>query len=128
MIDTYLGAQKAYTSQLVVGDPTSPIRGAIAAGVAIATGVANVAAIAKTKTPGTSKGGGGGGSTPSKPSVPAFDPTAALDANAEGQSIDNQITIGENSQSQPVVKAFVVSDDMTTQQEKDKKINDLARL
>ncbi len=48
-IDTYLGAQKAYTSQLIPGDPTSPIRAAIAAGVAVAGGLANVAAIVKLK-------------------------------------------------------------------------------
>ena len=125
-IDTYQSATAAYKSTVgipVVGPALAPI----AAGVAVAAGLASVKKIISTKVPGDT-GGGGGGAVPSIPNAPAFDPTAALDANAEGQSIDNQITIGENSQSQPVVKAFVVSDDMTTQQEKDKKINDLARL
>ena len=44
-IDTYIAAQKAYSSQLIVGDPTSPIRGAIAAGIAVAGGLANLAKI-----------------------------------------------------------------------------------
>jgi hypothetical protein len=127
-IDTYLGAQKAYTSQLIPGDPTSILRASIAAGVAVAGGLANVAAIVKTKTPGTSSGGGG--STPSRPTVPAFDPEAGLAAAAEGQEIDS--TVGPGSESGAsgggVIKAYVVAEEMTTQQEADAKINDLARL
>ena len=63
-IETYLAAQSAFASQIVPGDPTSPIRGAIAAGLAIASGLARVAVIAKTKFEGggaTATGGGGGG-------------------------------------------------------------------
>ncbi len=128
-IDTYLGAQKAYTSQLIPGDPTSPIRAAIAAGVAVAGGLANVAAIVKTKTPGTSKGGGGGG-TPTRPTVPAFNPTEALAAGAAADTgEENTLTLGEQTGSTGgVIRAYVVSDEMTTQQEADAKINDLARL
>jgi len=48
LISTYLSAQKAYASQLQ-GDPTSPIRAQIAAGIALAGGLANVAKIAKTQ-------------------------------------------------------------------------------
>ena len=128
-IDTYLGAQKAYTSQLIPGDPTSPIRAAIAAGVAVAGGLANVAAIVKTKTPGTSSGGGSQ-STPTRPTVPAFNPEDALAASFEGGGEDaSTVTLGEQTGSAPgVIRAYVVSDEMTTQQEADAKINDLARL
>ena len=55
-IDTYLAAQKAYTSQLIPGDPTSPIRGAIVAAAAVASGLANVKKITSTKTPKAEKG------------------------------------------------------------------------
>ena len=129
-IDTYLGAQRAYTSQLIPGDPSSPIRAAIAAGVAVAGGLANVAAIVKTKTPGTSKGGGGGGSTPSRPPLPSFDPSAALGGAAEADTAEETtVTLGEQTGSTgPAIRAYVVSDEMTTQQEADAKINDLARL
>ena len=128
-IDTYLGAQKAYTSQLIPGDPTSILRASIAAGVAVAGGLANVAAIVKTKTPGTS-GGSAGGSTPSRPSVPAFDPTAGLAEAVAGQEQEGQ-TIGIDTGAPgnaPVVKAYVVAEEMSSQQEADAKINDLARL
>ena len=128
-IDTYLGAQKAYTSQLIPGDPSSPIRAAIAAGVAVAGGIANVAAIVKTKTPGTS-GGGGGGSVPSRPPLPSFNPAEALGgAAAADTSEENVVTLGEQTGSTgAAIRAYVVSDEMTTQQEADAKINDLARL
>lgn len=45
-IDTYLAAQKAYLSQLIPGDPSSPIRGAIAAAIAVAVGASNATKIA----------------------------------------------------------------------------------
>ena len=129
-IDTYLGAQKAYTSQLIPGDPTSPIRAAIAAGVAVAGGLANVAAIVKTKTPGTG-GGGGGGSTPTRPSIPSFDPTASIATAAGDTDIDNTVGPGEGSSAGGngnIIRAYVVAEEMTNQQEADAKINDLARL
>jgi hypothetical protein len=128
-IDTYLGAQKAYTSQLIPGDPSSPIRAAIAAGVAVAGGLANVAAIVKTKTPGTG-GGGGGGSTPTRPAIPSFNPEEALaGAAAADTSEENVVGLGEQTGSNgAVIRAYVVSDEMTSQQEADAKINDLARL
>jgi len=59
-IDTYIGAQKAYNSQLQL-DPTSPIRAAIAAATAVIAGLARVNAIRKTKVP---------DSTLSKPDTP----------------------------------------------------------
>jgi len=126
-IDTYLGAQKAYTSQLIPGDPTSIVRAQIAAGVAIAGGLANVKAILSTKTPGPDTGGGTGPG-PSQPNIPSFDPTAGLAEAAEGQDTGN--IVGPNGQGggQPVIKAYVVADEMTSQQEANKKIDDLARL
>lgn len=66
-ISTYQAAQGAYASQLSIPTPDAPIRAAIAAGIAVASGLANVAKIAATKFEGGSapSGGGGGGSAPS---------------------------------------------------------------
>ena len=61
---TYLSATQAFASQfLPIPDPTSPVRGGIAAGLAVAAGLANVAKISQTKFEGgsTPSGGGGGG-------------------------------------------------------------------
>ena len=127
-ISTYLGAQKAYTSQMTL-TPDSPIRAALAAGVAVATGLANVKAIVATKTPGG--GSAGGGSTPSTPSIPTFDPTEAIAAAAGDTDIDNTVgpeSVASGGGTAGVIKAYVVAEDMTSQQEADAKINDLARL
>ena len=126
-ISTYLGAQKAYTSQMTL-TPDSPIRAALAAGVAVATGLANVKAIVATKTPGPSTSSGG---TPTAPSIPSFDPTVGLATAAGDAEIDNTVGPGQGSSAGgngAVIRAYVVAEEMTTQQEADAKINDLARL
>ena len=61
IIDTYMAAQKAYASQLSIPTPDAPIRANIAAGVAVASGLARVAAISSTQfgsTNGTNPSGG----------------------------------------------------------------------
>jgi len=95
----------------------------------VATGIANVASILKVKTPGNG-GGGTGGAAPTAPSIPSFNPEAALAGAAEADtSEENVVTIGEQTGSTGgAIRAYVVSDEMTTQQEADAKINDLARL
>lgn len=117
-ISTYLAAQQAYTSQLVPGDPTSPFRAALAAGVAVASGLMNVQKILDVQTP---LGGGNGGGVPSAPqyNAPIF--------NVVGTSGVNQIaqTIGKD---QPPIKAYVVSQDVTTQQALDRNIIKSATL
>jgi len=126
-ISTYKGAASAYADT-----PGGPIIKGIAAAIAVASGIMSVKKIISTKLP-TRKGGsggGGGGAVPSMPAFPTFDPTAALDAAAAGgQGGDNQITLGNQQGSTGnVIKAYVVSSEMTGQQEADQKINDLARL
>jgi len=49
-ISTYQAAQAAYASQLLIPTPDAPVRAAIAAGIAIAQGLARVAAIVKVDT------------------------------------------------------------------------------
>jgi hypothetical protein len=75
IVETYMAAQSAYASQLSIATPDAPIRASVAAGLAIASGLARVAAIQKTKFDskgGTGGGGGGGGVAP----APSFTPTA----------------------------------------------------
>tara|TARA_R110001606_G_scaffold181501_1_gene328232 strand:- start:916 stop:2838 length:1923 start_codon:yes stop_codon:yes gene_type:complete len=125
VINTYQGATSAY-AQTVGG----PIIKGVAAGIAVAAGLANVKKILSTKTPGGKGGSTGGVALPSAVAAPAFDPALALAGAAEGQDQNNVLTLGEQtgSSSANVMRAFVVSDDITSQQEADKKINDLARL
>jgi hypothetical protein len=51
-LSTYQAAQQAYASQLTIPTPDAPIRAQIAAGVAIAAGLARVVAIQNTDTSG----------------------------------------------------------------------------
>lgn len=69
LIETYQAAQSAYASQMTIPTPEAPIRAAVAAGIAIASGLARVAAIQKTKFEGGGGGnpGGGRGSVPNAP-------------------------------------------------------------
>ena len=113
LVSTFNSANKAYLSQFVpVPDPSSPIRGGIAAGIATATGLANVAAIAaqkfqapsKTTSPAPSGSISGGGL---ESQAPQF--------NIVGQSGFNQVAQAIGQQ-QPV-QAFVVAQDVTTAQQ-----------
>ena len=102
-IETYQAAVSSYNS--LSGIPiVGPALGAVAAGIAVASGIANVKKILAVKTP---KGGGGGGG-PTAAAAPSF--------NIVGPSGTNQIaeSIG-NKESQPL-KAFVVGGDVTSQQ------------
>jgi len=138
-IQTYQAAQSAYASQLIPGDPTSPVRAAIAAGIAVASGLANVKAILSTPAPGADGGGsGGGGSAPSGGPKPrtfngntgslnlGFDAGPSFgDSDALGQM--NQNTNGQTEEVTPL-KAYVVATEMTDAQEKNKAIEDIAKL
>jgi hypothetical protein len=115
IVSTYAAAQKAYTSQLIIGDPTSVVRGQIAAAVAIAGGLARVAAISATKFQWTDKeptapsissaAAGGGASIP----APQF--------NIVGQSGTNQLAQSIGSQFNQPIRAYVVGQDVTTAQQ-----------
>lgn len=110
LVQTFQSAQGAYLSQLSIPSPDAPIRAKIAAGIATATGLANVAAIAaqKFKAPSKQKPSeeeGGGLTSPTQP--PSF--------NVVGASGFNQVA-GALGQQQPL-QAFVVAGDVTTAQQ-----------
>lgn len=126
-IDTYGSATAAYKS--VVGIPVvGPALAPVAAGVAVAAGLMSMKKIVATKTPGNKSGG----SAPniSVPTAPPVNPEGALNAAAAVDGAENQVTLGdqEGSGGPTVVRAYVVSSEVTNQQEADAKINDLARL
>jgi len=119
VISTYLSAQKAYASQLSIPTPDAPVRAAIAAGVAIASGLARLAVInsQQFKESGTASGGGGGGasgggSVPTGPSVAGF-------GNAPGGLFPNPARGSGNA---PVIKTYVLAGDVTTAQEAETRI------
>jgi len=116
LIDTFLSARSAYLSQFTpVPDPSSPVRGGVAAAIAVASGLAGVAKIASQKFEGggsatggggASEGGGGGMSGGSQ--APSF--------NVVGNNGLNQLS---QLQQQPT-QAYVVSGQVTTAQSLDR--------
>jgi len=115
LVSTYSAAQKAFESQfLPIPTTNSPIRGALAAAAAVASGLANVRAIiGETKT------------APSKkPNVQVEAP----DFNVVGASPESQLAASISGQQTKPLRAFVVAKDMTNQQELDRNIATTAGL
>lgn len=118
LADTAGSALKAYASQLLPGDPTSVIRAQIAAGIATAFGLIQVATIAKQKyqkgeIPSISSGSGGsvantGGGAPS--------------FNVVGASELNQVAAAVAGQQEKPIRTYVVASDVSTAQEMDRNI------
>lgn len=114
LISTYKSATDAYASQFTpVPDPSSPVRGAIAAGVAIAAGLANVAKIASQKFEGGGSSGGGGGAPAGAGGGGTMQ---APNFSVIGSSGVNQLA---QLQQQPT-RAYVVSGEVTSQQALDR--------
>lgn len=110
--ELYRTAFLAYGSQLVIGDPTSPIRAQIAQGIALAAGLANIAMIAKQQftgkampTPNLVAQGRG---APAESQGPAF--------NIVGASGQSQLAQAIAAQQRDPVKAYVVAGEVTTAQ------------
>jgi len=113
LVSTYSAAQKAYESQMVPSID-SPVRAAIAAASAIAQGLANVKAIMSVKVAGVTS-----------PSVSGSGPTTvqAPDFNVVGQSSTSQLVGAVQNQFGTALRAYVVSGDISSAQELDRKIN-----
>ena len=122
LMDTYESGIAAFGSQLIVGDPTSPIRARIAQAVAIATGLANVANIARQKYQSSLGAGGGGTGGASGGGLQIQAP----DFNVVGASQTSQLAQAVTTQQEKPVKAFVVGKDISTQQELDRNITNTA--
>ena len=119
-IDTYLAAQGAYASQMTIKTPDAPIRAAVAAGIAIAQGLARVAIISKQQfkgSGGTSGGGGGGGSMPSAGGGGTTAPSPA-----------NFAFLGNHPNQQPPLQAYVVSSQVSSNLEAQQLIQNQSKL
>lgn len=119
IVDTYAAANGAYKSQLSVPTPDAPIRAAIAAGIAIASGLARVAVIAKTKFESTDSGGAGSVNAPNLQS-PQTSNNQAASFSERGVKANEQ---GNFAGFDKPMKAYVVESEMTNAQ---KTINSIA--
>ena len=116
LISTYLSAQKAFESQFKpLATVDSPVRGAIAAAAAVASGLANVKAILAVDPSGTTSSG-------SSTSV------QAPNFNVVGTSSVDQLAQTVAGQTNEPIKAYVVGKDVTNQQELDRNIVNTAGI
>lgn len=94
IIDTYMAAQKAYASQLSIPTPDAPIRAQIAAGIAVAGGLARVTAIGRTEFGSRSLSNSSGGSLPSNsaPNIRGFQTGSTGRQNGQGGSMKVYVT------------------------------------
>lgn len=118
-IDTYLAAQGAYAAQMSIKTPDAPIRGAIAAGIAIAQGLARVAIISKQQFNGS--GGGqsgsqGGGNVPS------------ANGGTTAPSPANFDFLSQQPNQQPPLQAYVVSSQVSSNLEAQQLIQNQSKL
>ncbi|MEO0507686.1 MAG: hypothetical protein AAF090_16140 [Bacteroidota bacterium] len=106
LVSTYTAAQQAYLSQFFpVASIESPIRGKIAAGIAVASGLANVKQILSVPIPG-GRGAAVSISSPSNP--PAFN---IIDPNPE-----NQLKLSLLERKREPIEAFVIDKNVTSAQ------------
>jgi hypothetical protein len=125
IIDTYAAAQGAFKSQMSVPDVTAPIRAKIAAGIAIAAGLARVAAISKTQFRTTSSGvpsatpSGGGGPETAPPPIFANPQMTMLGTDGAA--------MGQGQGTQPM-RAYVVERDITQSTRRVRRLEEFATL
>ena len=127
IIDTFAAAQGAYKSQMTIPDPSAPIRASIAAGIAVAQGLARVAAISKTQfkstssvssTPVPTVGGGGASTTP--PPIFANPQTTML--GTDGAAMNGQ------GQGMQPMRAYVVERDIQQTTSRVRRLSEFATL
>lgn len=112
--DTYAGANKALAQ--------GGLFGFIGAAAVVAGGLANVKAITSAKEPTAPSFAKGGGRGVGSVSVPTATPPQPPSFNIVGASGTNQLAEAIGGQAQQPVKAFVVSNDISTAQELDRNI------
>lgn len=112
LVSTYLGAQKAYESQLALATPDAPVRAALAAGVAVASGLANVKSILSVNAKGEKGVKGGGRSSGSISTTTRLSDFQQSSFDSAGQQVSQgnaQAIQNANAQSNQPTRAYVTS-------------------
>jgi hypothetical protein len=129
-IETYQSASSAYASQMAITTPDAPIRAAVAAGIAIATGVARIATIAKTQfkssaTPST--GGGGSNLGTFSQGGGAQAPGLTAQNNVTQLNPDGSVAGQGNREMQPM-KAYVVESESRAVTDRVNKLSNQSKI
>jgi hypothetical protein len=123
IIDTYAAAQGAYKSQMTVPDPSAPIRASVAAGIAIAQGLARVAVISKTQFKSTSTG-----TPPPTPAGTSSSTPAPTFTNPQTTNLGTgELSGGQGQQNQPM-RAYVVERDIQQTTSRVRRLSEFATL
>jgi hypothetical protein len=131
-IETYQAAQSAYASQMTIPTPDAPIRANIAAAIAIASGLARVAVIAKTKFEGGgagATGGGGGGNLGSFSQGGGGQPPQGLTAQNTVTQLNPDGTVaGQGNREAAPMKAYVVESESRAVTERVNKLSNNSKI
>jgi len=118
LINTYVGASEALKQKSTLPSPFDYVAKAINVAGILATGFKTVKAITAVNVPGGGGGGGGGGAAIAPPPAPSFNVVGNTGVNQLAETLGNQ---------QPV-QAFVVANQVTSQQSLDRNIVNNASL
>jgi hypothetical protein len=132
-IETYQAAQSAFASQMAIPTPDAPIRANIAAAIAIASGLARVAVIAKTKFEGGgggASGGGGGGNlgTFSQGGGGGQPPQGLTAQNTVTQLNPDGTVAGQGNREAAPMKAYVVESESRAVTERVNKLSNNSKI
>lgn len=123
-MSTYQSAQAAYAGMVAaIPGPIGIAAGAVAAGISVAAGIANVKKILSVKTP---KGSGGSAPAISKPLVPTVNTSGQ--ANQQNTTANKVTEVAGTTQPTITVKAYVSETEITNSQNTVKKINESAKI
>lgn len=111
LVSTYQAAQKAYASQLAIPTPDAPIRAQVAAGIAVAAGLAKVAAIKSQQF----SGGGGGGAAAGGGAI------GGGGVQSVGVDVGSLVPTTGETTPEPV-RAYVVSNEISNKQALDREL------
>jgi hypothetical protein len=115
-ISTYEAAQKAYSAQIIPGDPTSVVRAVIAAAASVAVGLARVKGILSVQVPG---GKSGGVSTPSIPASASSTIQSQVQSQAPVSINQNQVNQLGNKGN---IRAYIIDADIQNSEKRNQRI------
>jgi len=124
LINTYVGASEALKQKSTLPSPFDVVAKVANVATVLATGFKTVKAITSVKVP----GGGGGGSAPASMGGISAPSAMSPAINVVGASSTNAIADTIAQQGQKPIKAYVVANDVTTQQGLDRNIVSSATL
>jgi hypothetical protein len=131
LINTYIGASEVIKQKSTLPSPFDVITKVANVATILATGFSTVRQLTKVQVPGRGAGGGGGGASASMSSVSSSMGASAASApqfNVVGTSGALASQVQSSTTPQAPIKAFVVSNDVTTAQSLDRNIVKSATL